>query len=212
MLFRSPLTYPLPRRLQRSADGGTSASRHCATVASGRRSAERQRQGFDINRTNGMRAGLGTAAMSGAHIRDRTGDLSLTKTVLYLLSYVGMRPTLPECNLMARPTARTSPHGTPRATALPEPVKGLEPITGGLQNRCSTLELHRQHHQYRHALSRRSMGSPNASIAIGLTHIWALSALLGIEAPLGFQKRSKREMTALCARRKGDDPNGDRDV
>ena len=30
-----------------------------------------------------------TAVGSGAHIRDRTGDLSLTKTVLYLLSYVG---------------------------------------------------------------------------------------------------------------------------
>ena len=27
---------------------------------------------------------------AGAHIRDRTGDLSLTKTVLYLLSYVGL--------------------------------------------------------------------------------------------------------------------------
>src|SRR5436189_5491326 len=30
-------------------------------------------------------------ADGGAHIRDRTGDLSLTKTVLYLLSYVGLQ-------------------------------------------------------------------------------------------------------------------------
>ena len=28
--------------------------------------------------------------LSGAHIRTRTGDLFLTKEVLYLLSYVGM--------------------------------------------------------------------------------------------------------------------------
>ena len=34
-------------------------------------------------------AGLPPGSREGAHIRDRTGDLSLTKTVLYLLSYVG---------------------------------------------------------------------------------------------------------------------------
>ena len=93
----------------------------------------------------------------GAHIRDRTGDLSLTKTVLYLLSYVGMRPTLPVCNRLARAAGQAFPLGSPRVAALPEPVKGLEPITGGLQNRCSTVELHRQPREYRPARSRRSI-------------------------------------------------------
>ena len=50
----------------------------------------------------------------GAHNRVRTDDLFLTKEVLCQLSYVG-----------------------PRASRL-EPTTGLEPGTGGLQNRCST--------------------------------------------------------------------------
>ena len=104
-----------------------------------------------------MLAGSTAAVRWGAHIRDRTGDLSLTKTVLYLLSYVGVRPTLPECNRLARAAGQALPLGSPRVAALPEPVKGLEPITGGLQNRCSTVELHRQPYQYRPARSRRSM-------------------------------------------------------
>lgn len=57
--------------------------------------------GRDIVRADGIPAGS-AAAIKGAHIRDRTGDLSLTKTVLYLLSYVGRRPSLPECNRSAR--------------------------------------------------------------------------------------------------------------
>src|SRR3970040_324574 len=50
----------------------------------------------------------------GAHNRVRTDDLFLTKEVLCRLSYVG-----------------------PEAAQL-DPTTGLEPGTGGLQNRCST--------------------------------------------------------------------------
>ena len=56
----------------------------------------------------------GPTRSSGAHNRVRTDDLFLTKEVLCRLSYVG-----------------------PRASRL-EPTTGLEPGTGGLQNRCST--------------------------------------------------------------------------
>src|SRR5207237_6946736 len=53
----------------------------------------------------------------GAHDRDRTGDLVLTKNVLYLLSYVGIAP---------------------------EPEKGIEPPTRALHKRRSTFELLRR--------------------------------------------------------------------
>src|SRR6185369_2559975 len=56
----------------------------------------------------------GDARGHGAHNRVRTDDLFLTKEVLCRLSYVG-----------------------PRASRM-EPTTGLEPGTGGLQNRCST--------------------------------------------------------------------------
>src|SRR5258706_13612579 len=56
----------------------------------------------------------GDARGHGAHDRGRTDDLFLTKAVLCRLSYVG-----------------------PKASRM-EPTTGLEPGTGGLQNRCST--------------------------------------------------------------------------
>ena len=82
-----------------------------------------------------MRAGSRLQAhrqQEGAHIRDRTGDLSLTKTVLYLLSYVGRQ-------LPVRYAIRAAPAGPSLVLARPEPepTKGLEPLTYGLQNRCS---------------------------------------------------------------------------
>src|SRR5215212_7647324 len=66
-------------------------------------------QGFASDRRfRGPRGG------HGAHNRVRTDDLFLTKEVLCRLSYVG-----------------------PGASRM-EPTTGLEPGTGGLQNRCST--------------------------------------------------------------------------
>ncbi len=100
--------------------------------------------------------------MLGAHNRTRTGDLILTKNVLYLLSYVGSQwagqdsnlRRLPPAGLQPAPFAArdTDPGGLNIAilpnrgcfrklhkvkNAMLEPTKGLEPITGGLQNRCS---------------------------------------------------------------------------
>ena len=63
--------------------------------------------------------------MDGAQNGIRTRDLILTKDVLYRLSYLGPRSGA----LRSAPLTRT---------CLMEPTTGLEPGTGGLQNRCST--------------------------------------------------------------------------
>ena len=66
-------------------------------------------------------------ARYGAQNGIRTRDLILTKDVLCQLSYLG-------------PLGRRSGHRSAPVEALLslEPTTGLEPGTGGLQNRCST--------------------------------------------------------------------------
>jgi len=66
---------------------------------------------------------------NGAQNGIRTRDLILTKDVLCQLSYLGFAGS-------GAPRARSAPNVT---TVLQmEPTTGLEPGTGGLQNRCST--------------------------------------------------------------------------
>ena len=59
---------------------------------------------------------------SGAHDRDRTGDLVLTKDVLYRLSYVGPMPRRSRC-------VRAPGSGAPKV----ERETGLEPATLSLE-------------------------------------------------------------------------------
>ena len=62
-----------------------------------------------------LAAALRPHLSSGAHDRNRTGDLVLTKDVLYRLSYVGIVPSLP--GLALTPSRRL------------ERVMGIEPTS-----------------------------------------------------------------------------------
>ena len=96
----------------------------------------------------------------GAQNGIRTRDLILTKDVLCQLSYLGpgLRVRLYRAvkEMVGRegiepPQSKTADLQSAELTTcstypclLLEPTPGLEPGTYGLQNRCSTIELHRR--------------------------------------------------------------------
>ena len=79
---------------------------------------------------------------TGAHERDRTADLVLTKDVLYQLSYVGLAARAAGASTATPdPPPKNLPGANARGVVEPDTLEretGFEPATPNLEGSCST--------------------------------------------------------------------------